>query len=58
MMQQGSQGSSLNNIHVFNFQSRTVRLDNIKVFYLLMYKRIGLKELLKFTLKHLQHVSA
>jgi len=58
MMQQGSQGSSLNNILVFNFQSRTVHFNIIKCFlYQLMHEGIGLKEILKFTLKQLRHVS-
>jgi hypothetical protein len=40
-----------------SFYSRTVHLDIIEVFDLLMHKRIGLKRKLKFTLKQLQHVS-
>ena len=40
----------------FFFHSRTVHLDNIKVFYL-PTERTALKRILKLTLKQLLHVS-
>jgi len=51
--------STIYSTALVNFHSRTAHLDIIKVFFIyqLMHKRNSLKRILKFTIKHLLHVS-